>query len=212
MKVLYWNVYIGHAVDDVISELRGMIHDHNPHVVGLGEASRIGKRSESIKGYKAFWLPETHNGAGDTLVLVRDDMVPFLKHWNWKKFTKWWKGPKHGFPQGPKRFWNGRFKTKELGLLRLSIGHWPFNTALPEVEEWCVEWFKRPNPILRRKSVHLGDLNMQEPETTRFCKQFKGKNAGHRLDRAMFKNCHVTYRALGYHGSDHEAVLFNITK
>lgn len=192
-----------------MSELRGLIKQTDPDVIGLGEASRIGKRSESIKGYDAFWLPEDYNGAGDTLVLVKHGVN--LRKWNWHHFTKWWKGPKHGWPQGPKNFWNGRIKDDRLGVVRLSIGHWPFNTALPEVEAWCVDWFKKPLVKFKRKSVHLGDVNMQEPETTRFCKQFGGKNVGHRLDRAMFENCHVRARALGLHGSDHEAVLFTIT-
>lgn len=208
MKVLYWNVYIGHDPDDVMTELRKMIKEFNPEVVGLGEASRIGARSETVKGYRAYWLKETWRGRGGTLALVRDDVN--LRAWNWVEFTKWWKGPKHGWPQGPKRFWNGRIKDERLGLVRLSIGHWPFNTALPEVEEWCVDWFKRP--ITKRKSVHLGDVNMGEEETNKFVKRFGGKSVGVRIDRAMFKNCNVRARDLGNRGSDHPAVLFTITK
>lgn len=208
MKVLYWNVYIGHNPDDVMTELRKLIKEFDPEVVGLGEASRIGGRSEHIRGYNAYWLKETYRGEGGTLVLVRKDVD--LRSWNWKKFTKWWTGPKHGLPQGPKRFWNGRIRDKRLGLVRLSIGHWPFNKALPEVEAWCVDWFKRP--IGKRISVHLGDVNMQEAETDKFVRQFRGKNVGIRLDRAMFKNCNVRARDLGKRGSDHPAVLFTITK
>lgn len=210
MKVLYWNVYVGRDPDDVMRELRGMIREFRPEVVGLGEASRIGDRSESVMGYRAFWLKEKWRGRGDTLVLVRDDVN--LREWNWIKFTKWWTGPKNGWKQGPKRFWNGRIKDKRLGKVRLSIGHWPFNTALPEVEEWAVDWFKHPSRILRRKSVHLGDLNMSPEETGRFVGRFKGKHSGIDIDRAMFKYCNVRARDLGNRGSDHPAVLFTITK
>lgn len=210
MKVLYWNVYIGRDPDAVLAELRELIREFKPDVIGLGEASRIGGRSENINGYRAFWLAETWRGRGDTLVLVRDDVN--LRSWNWKEFTKWWTGPKNGWRQGPKRFWNGRIKKKGLGVVRLSIGHWPFNTALPEVEAWAVDWFKRPVWSLRRKSVHLGDLNMGPEETTAFVKQFNGKHVGVRIDRAMYKNCTIRARDLGKRGSDHPAVLFTITK
>jgi len=218
MKVLYWNVYVGHDPDNVVKELRGMVAEFKPEVVGLGEAGRIANRIhrarkanpkfELIRGYHTYYLEETYRGEGGTLALVRKDVD--LRAWNWKKFTKWWIGPKNGAKQGPKRFWNGRIRDDRLGLVRLSIGHWPFNLALPEVEEWAVEWFKRP--LVKRASVHLGDVNMQEPETDRFVKRFGGKNVGVRLDRALFKNCNVRVRDLGKHGSDHPAVLFTITK
>ncbi len=208
MKVLYWNVYVGHNPAHVMDELRAMVKEFNPEVVGLGEASRIEGRSEHVPGYTAYWLKETYTGEGGTIALVRDDVD--LRHWNWIKFTKWWVGPKHGKAQGPKRFWNGRIKDKRLGLVRLSIGHWPFNKALPEVEAWCVEWFKKP--LVKRVSVHLGDVNMPADETEQFVKQFRGDHVGVRIDRAMFKNCEVRARDLGKHGSDHPAVLFTITK
>lgn len=207
MKVLYWNVYVGHNPDHVMSELREMAKEHKPHVIGLGEGSRIEGRSEHVPGYRAFWLKETYRGRGDTIALVRDDVN--LRKWNWMEMTKWWTGPKHGWPQGPKRYWNGRLRFGRFGLLRLSIAHWPFNDARPETEERVVKWFKRA-PL--RRSVHLGDLNMRADDMDRFVKKFRGKHVGVGIDRAMFKRCHVTARDLGNHGSDHPAVLFNITR
>jgi hypothetical protein len=209
MKILYWNVYIGRSAASAMERLRAMIKEHDPEIVGLGEASKIQGLSENVPGYKAFWLPETYRGRGDTIVLVRNDVV--LKDWYWVRFKAWWTGPKHGLPQGPKRFWAGRVKDDRLGIVRVSVGHWGFNTALPECEAWCVSWFKKPwYPW--RKSVHLGDLNMGPGETGEFCKRFNGKHEGIGIDRAMFKNCVVTARNLGMHGSDHPAVLFNVGK
>lgn len=209
MKVLYWNVHITRPVDEVMAELRKLISETNPEVVGLGEGSNVLGRADNIHGYQAFYLDEEWRGKGGTIVLVRDDVN--LRKYKWVNFTQWWYLRKGGNHQGPKRFWNGRIKDEHLGVVRLSVGHWPFNAALPEVEKWAVDWFNKP-VVPKRISVHLGDLNMGKEETERFVKQFKGKTTGINIDRAMFKNCTVTARDLGHRGSDHPAVLFRITK
>lgn len=206
MKVLYWNVYVGHHVDDVLREVRGMIKSYHPEVVGLGECMRVSPHLDKIPGYTAYTLPEKTPGSSDTAVLVRND-VP-LKRWRWLEMYRWWKGPKHGKVQGPKRYWSGRFKVNGR-VLRLSIGHWPFNDAVNETEDRIAQWFQRTIPL--RKSAHLGDLNMGPDETGRYVKRFRGKHTGHGVDRCLYKNMKVTFRPLGKHGSDHEAVLFTLS-
>lgn len=205
MKLLYWNVYVGHHVDDVLRELRGMIKDYKPEVIGLGECMHVAPHLDQIKGYRAFTLKETTPGSSDTAVLVRDDVA--LKRWYWMILHKWWRGPKHGKAQGPKRYWSGRIRHNKK-TYRISIGHWPFNWAVDETEDRIVKWFKHSIPL--RKSGHFGDLNMGADESDRYVRRFNGKHTGHGVDRALYKNMKVTYRALGKHGSDHEAVLFTL--
>lgn len=207
MRILYWNVYVGHEPKDAMRELGAMINEHNPHVIGLGEASRLTERVHHVVGYEAFSIPETYMGEGETIALVRDDVN--LRRWNWLKMTKWWTGPKHGLKQGPKRYWNGRIKHDGV-LWRISIGHWPFNTARPETEDRIEAWFKRALPW--RKSAHLGDLNTPPNVMDQYVKRFRGKHTGVGIDRIMFRNCTVTARDLGRHGSDHPAVLFTLKK
>lgn len=205
MKVLYWNVYVGHNIIHAMGELRDMIKAYRPEVVGLGEAKRIYPHLHTIPGYRPFVLAETYEGRSDTAVLVRDDVD--LKGWRWLEMTKWWTGPKHGKSQGPKRYWSGRIKHNGK-IYRLSIGHWPFNTAVDETKDRIAAWFKHAVPL--RKSAHIGDLNTRADELDRYVKRFRGKHVGHRVDRALYKNMKVTHRALGKHGSDHEAVLFTL--
>lgn len=206
MKVLYWNVYVGHNPDDAMEELRGLIKAHKPEVIGIGEAKRIYMRLDSIKGYRAYTLEELYEGRSDTAVLVRDDVD--LRRWRWLEMTKWWTGPKHGKAQGPKRYWHGRIRHHGK-TIRLSIGHWPFNTAVEETEERIVAWFNRAMPWT--PAAHLGDLNMGPEESEKYVKRFKGKQTGHKVDRCLFKNLRVTFKELGMHGSDHAAVLFFLT-
>jgi hypothetical protein len=181
-----------------------MIANQDPDVVGLGEASKMGPYVSKIPGYKAYWLRETYTGRGDTIVLVKKGVR--LRFWYWKRFKEWWTGPKHGWKQGPKRFWVGRIKT-EFGVVRISVGHWPFNTAVPEVRRWCTLWFMRSNKN-KVASVHVGDLNTRVSVLDDFVKNFDGKHTGVGIDRAIYKYCHVTATDIGHHGSDHPAVLF----
>jgi len=206
MKVLYWNVYVGHHVDDVLRELRGMIKDYRPEVIGLGECMHVSPHLNQINGYHAYTLKETTPGSSDTAVLVRDDVD--LKRWYWMKLHVWWKGPKHGKVQGPKRYWAGRIRHKGK-IFRLSIGHWPFNVAVDETKDAIAKWFKKAVPF--RKSAHIGDLNSSPDELDRYVNRFRGKHVGHRVDRCLYKNMKVTYKDLGQHGSDHSAVLFTLS-
>lgn len=207
MKALYWNVYIGHNPNDVLKELRDMIGETRPDLIGLGEASNCFDVVQRIKGYRVFAIKETYQGEGDTIVLARDGVK--LRHWHWMKMRKWWTGPKHGLKQGPKRYWSGR--VSEDGVTyRVSFGHWPFNTAVAETEDRVAKWFGVAAP--GRASAHIGDLNMKPEEVTKYVRRFRGSHVGVFLDQCMFKNCEVTARNLGKRGSDHPAVLFTITK
>lgn len=209
MKILYWNVYTGSKAGDVLRELRQMIDKHRPDIIGLGEADHLWFAVREIKGYRPFSIKASYRGEGDTVVLVRDDVD--LKHWHWLKMTKWWVGPKHGLKQGPKRYWSGRIKDPKLGLVRVSIGHWPFNYAREETEQRIVSWFARTIP--GRKSVHVGDLNTHPDDMSKFVTRFKGRHVGEGIDRAMFKNMGATAHSLGRRGvSDHPAVLFHFTR
>lgn len=203
-RVLYWNVYVGHNPEHALEELGKMIHTYRPHIVGTGESMRIYKHLDKFPAFKDYVLEESYPGRSDTAVLVRKDSLPL--RWRWMRMTKWWIGPKHGKKQGPKRYWVGRFKEGK-DVLRLSIGHWPFNLAVPETEDRVEKWFKASKDA----SVHLGDLNMHEAETERYVKRFGGQQVGHKPDRAMFKNCKVVCHKLGEHGSDHQAMLFEVT-
>lgn len=208
MKILYWNVYIGNNPHDVTPELRKLIEETDPDLVGLGEASRMFTAVDNIKGYTKYAIKETYRGEGDTIVLAKDGVD--IPKWRWMKLTKWWKGPKAGLAQGPKRYWNGRVNDEHLGKVRVLVGHWPFNTARQETIDAVVRWFKFALP--GRPSVHLGDLNTQPDDMDGIVRRFKGKHVGIRIDRAMFKNCEVFARDLGHHGSDHPAVLFTVRK
>jgi hypothetical protein len=204
MRLLYWNVYIGNKPSDVLRALRRLIRQHKPEIIGLGEATRVAPYLEKgIPGYTAYTFPKTHEGAADTAVLVRDGV--FLRRNRWLRMTKWWTGPKHGKRQGPKRYWSGRFKVNGK-IARISIGHWPFNTAVEETENRIALWFKSRLP-----SGHFGDLNMHGEEAQRYAQRVGGRTKGQGPDRAVYKNgMRITHTVLPRGISDHHPVIFDI--
>ena len=205
MKILYWNVYVGHNPDDVKRELSSMVKTYDPEIIGLGEAMRL--RGLHIPGYKKFVYEPVDNNTinyynGDTIVFVRNDVK--LESQRWMKLTAWWTGPKHGYRQPPKRYFLSRIKVGN-DVWRVSVGHWPFNTARPETLQRITNWFEK---LRKRVAIHVGDLNTRSDDLETFVRKFGADQTGHGVDRTIFRHCTAHAKPLGRHGSDHEAVLF----
>lgn len=207
LSILYWNVYVGHNPDDVKRELMGMVKEHDPEIIGLGEAMRL--RGLHIPGYKKFVYERVGNHNldyynADTTVFVRDDVE--LESQRWMELKTWWSGPKHGLRQPPKRYFLSKVKVGKKGeIWRVSVGHWPFNTARPETLQRITNWFEK---MRKRVAIHVGDLNTRADDLASFVRKFGADQTGHGVDRTIFRHCTAHAKALGKHGSDHEAVLF----
>lgn len=217
MKILYWNVYVGHDTSEVRRELLGMVRQHNPEFVGLGEASRL--YGMTLPGYRKYQRKPDPNQPGDnvaersyngddadTAVFVRNDIE--LDYVGWMRMKLRWAGPKHGWLHKPKIYFIARLKYRGKRR-RVSIGHWPFGAAQDETKVRIRKWFLRGKAGVQ--SIHVGDLNTRADELTAFVKTFGGHQVGHGVDRALYKNCSiVNCKPLGKHGSDHEAILVTV--
>lgn len=208
LTVLAWNVYQGHDPADVRQAVATMARTYRPHVIVLNEATNAGPFG--VPDYAAYQLPKnTPPGRiqpedADTAILVRVD-VDVRRHRVYRMKISW-TGPDHGLLHEPRVFQAVWVRTGGR-VWKLAGGHWPFGVAKDEAKRWTARWLRRT--LRGRPVLFVGDLNESATGLTTTLRDARAKSVGHRIDRALYRNCHATsVRTLGEHGSDHHAVLY----
>lgn len=208
LDIITWNVYQGHDPADVLATLREFATKYRPHVIALQEATNLGPIH--VPGYTTYHEPAEHTTGrvqpenADAAMLVRDD-VKVTRH-GLMRMTMFWNGPDHGLPHRPRVYHRALLRTGHGGPWKFGTGHWPFDAAQQETIRRIARWFRRTLP--GRKTIWVGDLNAM-PLSFREIIGIPGvRTAGHRIDRAIYRNCEVEATSLlGKHNSDHNAVL-----
>lgn len=210
LTTLTWNVFEGHKPAEVERTLHTLAETYQPDVFCLQECSFQG--DIKVPGYTTFKLP-LNNPPGhvrgedaDTAVLVRNGIG--VRHHHFVPMKVSWKGPDHGIPHEPRVYQRMLLKVRGK-TWKYSGGHWPFPPAKTETMRWVTRWLLLTLP--GRPAAHVGDLNTTVAGLSRMLRRAKAHATGHRIDLAIYRNCHVKeVRTLGSFGSDHDAVLITL--
>lgn len=210
LKVLGWNVYVGHNPADVHRQLADMIAAHHPDVIVLTEAVHQ-QHSLASLGYNVVHLPSKAVRKGnqpetaDTAILVKPS-ITLLGHWA-MRMTTYWKGPDHGWPHDPRVYQVARIR-KGRQTWRLLGDHQPFGRKpVAESVRRLRAWLAAVRGV---PSIVIGDQNQRAPEfEKRVAPQPDAHVGGYRIDLAAFVGCElVSVVDLGFRNSDHRAQLY----
>jgi endonuclease/exonuclease/phosphatase family metal-dependent hydrolase len=211
LRVIAWNVYIGHKAEHVVLMLKQVIKEQSPDVIFLTEAGNLFGDLGDL-GYEVIQLrphalvrgsvSETANIA----MLVRPGVKASKKRALRMKVR--WSGPKHGLPHDPRVY---RSAVIEVDGVKWKVGgfHLPFGQAArDESDSRIVRWFNRT--MKRRPVIAVGDMNMRLADLRdRIADKAKAKVAGAGIDLTAFKRCRlVDQKDLGKRGSDHPMKLY----
>lgn len=211
IRVIAWNVYVGHAAKSVVAELREVIKTQRPDLIFLSEAKNLYGDLESL-GYTVVQLPSRPLAPGmypesaNIAVLVRNGVE--LHKAKPLRMKLRWRGPKHGLPHDPRVY---RSVTVTVDGLKWKVGgfHLPFGQAARnESDARIVRWFNAATK--RRPVIAVGDMNMRLADLrSRIAGKAGAKAAGTGIDLTVFKRCRlVESRDLGKRGSDHPMKFF----
>lgn len=212
LRILSWNVYVGHEPHEVHAALKSMIEDHTPDLMVLTEATHQWSSLEGL-GYHVVHManPKTPRHSrlqqenADTAILVRRGIV-LEKDWS-MRLKETWRGPKHGLPHSPRVYQVVRIR-KGVQSWRVLGDHQPFGArAVAESVTRLKKWLN----VGTKPSIVIGDQNMRSPEfKKRVASALGSKVGGPRIDLTAYRNCDLLdVKDLGAHGSDHHALLFD---
>lgn len=210
LRVIAWNVYVGHAPGHVVAVLVNLVRDHRPDVIVLQEARRLHGRVH-LAGYRIHQQqPRARRkghqpGAGNIAILVRDGVKVSRLQIMWMRLA--WRGPKRGLPQDPRAYLWLRV-TKQRLTWKVGGFHFPFGAARAESIKAVKDWFRKT--FRGRPTVAVGDWNMSGADTSKaIARPVGARTLGSRIDHAIYRNCEpVKLRSLGKHGSDHPVMLY----
>lgn len=220
LTVLGWNAHITNTDANVTDALNGWIDEHDPDVIFVSEARTHRDALKQIAGYKLYQQPMAPNigpvvnDQGDSAILVRDNLVPHVKHHSLAKMRLKWVVARGHKVHTPREY--EKVTLKKAGTkFRTKSSHFPTNgfkgnnrPAFLESALRAKAWAKAG---LGAVSVDVGDFNENKAAMADwFGKRFKV--AGRGIDLAIVhRAAKVEHTLLDKGGSDHYAQLYVIT-
>lgn len=215
MDILAWNVYIGNKPEVVRTNLERLLEAHNPEFAILMEASRVkghlgGLGYDVVQFKPRPLIPGNQPGQANIAILVRTDLDLIRR--GALRMSKFWVGPKHGWPQDPRVYrWVKTRKVKKIW--KVGGAHTPFGTAARTESRFrLVRWLKRALPTRPTVLVLDANMSMAEFRTTIATPGGVKWVGGSGIDLIAVKNAKLlSAKNLGKNGSDHPAMLYRVT-
>ena len=218
LRIVEWNVKTGNpTAHDTIARL---VAEHDPDVLVLIEVAYLHAELVTLAktlGMDLFqeaplsWRPgRVVPEHGDTAVLVRKG---FVTRSHIAPMRVPWIGPVNDWAHAPRRYWRLRLKVRGRRW-RLSVDHWPTGgtkgrngKAVTETLTKARRWLRRGLGVVA--SVIVGDLNI---DTRVLIALLPGAQVvGSGPDNAVVRGCSATRTVLEKYGSDHKAVVVDVT-
>lgn len=222
MDILAWNIYIGNKPDEILPRVEELLKQHNPEVAVLMEATRVVRQLPEYVdhinglGYDVVQfkprplIPGNQPGQANIAILVRTDLDLIRR--GALRMSKFWIGPKHGWPQDPRVYrWVKTRKVKKIW--KVGGAHTPFGTAARTESRFrLVRWLKRALPTRPTVLVLDANMSMAEFRTTIATPGGVKWVGGSGIDLIAVKNAKLlSAKNLGKNGSDHPAMLYRVT-
>lgn len=216
LTVVSWNVKVGRR--SIVTDLREIIHDHDPQVLCLQEAK--GHAPELRKALRDFRVIAAHGRpeADNCTTLVHRDLG--RPNWRTLDMDSEWTGPKANIRHAGRTFlvtdFGGRNGWRIVNVHRTKP-HWG-EAAFREEHAALLTLANRPGSW-RRTLIIVGDQNAESSDTSGI--QPAGLavdiradriRTGAKVDWAILRGARGSGGRSGFYGSDHPVVSFKFVK
>lgn len=215
LAIVFWNIWVGHKVTHVREQIRDILKECNPEVIGLMEAAHMYGHLEGL-GYQVFQVRrKSRRGyvseAANSAILVRND-VKVVRRW-FLILKLVWIGPKLRKKHDPRQFPVVLVKHMRRVWKTAPACHLPFGQS-PKAEADRALRRLLSRTVKGRPVVVAGDMQHGRHAIRARVSSHVADTwiTGFGIDLAMGRNCDVTeVRNLGKRGSDaHPAVLVRV--
>ena len=222
LRILAWNVRVTRSWREIKPHLEAFLHAHKPDVVVLIECYHVADDIAHDLGSQWRVHYDTKSGAPeahDVVILVRRSPNVVLYQRGILAHNDTWVGPNFRRPKRGRVFpWvdvakNGR-AYRILGVHRISGRRIKENRPVWAAETKLLRTFAKNSTINRRIYAEIGDRNQSIlTGGLKYARSIGGRYwRGHGPDAAVTIHATAKVRNLGAGGSDHDALLWTLTK